>query len=87
MINVNVDNQIISRVTETLLFIDKNPNNNIRKISKELEIDYNYVAKIVERCEEKGLIDTKLVSRERLVTLTEKGATITNYFKQIKELL
>ena len=87
MINVDIENQLISRVAETLMFLKKEPNSNVRKISRDLNIDYNYVSKIIVRCEEKGLIKTKFETREKLVSLTEKGIEMASHFDKLKEMI
>lgn len=87
MINVDINNQLVSRVAETLIFLSENPKSSIRNISRVLNIDYNYVAKIVEKCEGQNILKTEMVARERQVVLTKKGMNIADNLKAVKKLL
>jgi DNA-binding MarR family transcriptional regulator len=85
MIDVDINNQLVSRVAEVLIFLKNNRNSNVRNLSKELNIDYNYMSKIIVRCEEKNLLNTKIVSREKIINLTKKGEKVSDNLEEIKK--
>ena len=83
--NVNIKNQLVSRVAKTIMYVGKNPGKNLKEISKDLDIDYNFISKIIQRCEEDGIVTVEMVSRDKRVTLTEKGKAISKSSVKIEK--
>ena len=87
MIDIDIKNQLNSRTSKVLKFIKKNPGCNMKNISNETGIDYNFVSKIVMRCEEEKMVKTKMNNREKIITLENKGVKITTLLEEVEKLL
>lgn len=87
MIDVNVENQLISRTAKVIMYIKENGDTNVKQISKNLEIDYNFVSKIIQRCEEAGILKSEMENREKKIQLVKKGEKLSELLKQIEKIL
>ncbi len=87
MIDIDIKNQLISRTAKVIMFVDKNPKINIKEISRALNIDYNFVSKIIVRCEERNFISSEMVSREKRVKLNKKGEELSEAIQVIEKLV
>lgn len=85
--NVDIKNQLISRTAKVIMYVGDNPEANIKQISRELNIDYNFVSKIIQRCEELWMLVAETVSREKRITLIQKGLDISKALKAINLIL
>jgi len=85
--DVNIKNQLVSRTAKVIIFLQENPKSSIKDVSKELDIDYNFTSKIVQRLEEEKLVKTEEISREKQITLTDKGRKISEHAEEIDDLL
>jgi len=86
-IDVNINNQLISRTAKVIMFIKDNPKTNLRNINRELDIDYNFISKIIKRCEEKKIVKCEMKAREKIVTITKLGDEISDSLEKIEKVL
>lgn len=69
------------------LLEDEGADNYMLKIAYQISTTYAHTVKIIKNFEELKLVETKIVGRKRIITLTEKGKNIAIKFKAINNLL
>lgn len=85
--DVDIKNQLISRTAKVLMFLGKNKDSNIVQISRGLEIDYNFVSKIIRRCEEIKLLTVGTDNRQKIIQLTAIGKKLSGLLVKIEKML
>lgn len=58
----------------------------IRKISREAKIGYSYIIYLINYLEEKNMITTEKVGRERKICITESGRKVINLLQECEAL-
>ena len=61
--------------------------NSTTKIVKETNTTFSHVAKTIRKLEDMGLIKTKRLTREKEITLTEKGKKVKNILLRLKGVM
>ena len=86
MVDVNIENQLVSRTAIVLNYIGENPHQTLTEISTATSTDFNFVSKIVQRSFEAGLVIIEKESKYKKCSLTEMGLTISKSIDDIKKV-
>lgn len=77
-----------TKPVKTLIEINKsNDRTYCTPIAEKVDTTYAHQVKIIDKLEQKGLVDSNIVGRKKILSLTSKGQEYAELFTQLMQLM